>query len=219
MSLQAFSLCVKTLLSLLCSSKSISSKVPGFTSMKKHYFTLLFVVIFTLGCSAINQIKKEVEKTQQPKVLTAADGTCQLSIPGGWVEDKALNDEAVIQTSHRFDELYVVVMSNNKADFTTDVTLDSLTQILRKNMSESVQQAESSNPTSTYISGNPARQFEMSGAVDGIKIKYIYTVVEAPKYYYQIISWTLASRFDGNKSKLLEVVDSFKETAGGTQKQ
>lgn len=182
--------------------------------MKKHYLTLIFVAVFAFGCSAFNQIQKEIEKTGQAKVLTATDGKSQISLPGGWSEDKTLNDDAVIQASSRLSELYVVVIPNDKADFTTDMNLDSLTQLLRKNMSESVAQSESGSPVSTYISGYPARQFEMSGAIEGIKAKYLYTVVETPSTYYQIITWTLASRFDTNKPKLLEVTESFKETDG-----
>jgi hypothetical protein len=182
--------------------------------MKKHYFTLVFVVFFALGCSVINQIKKGIDDVQKPKVVTAVDGKCQLTVPGTWREDKELHDQATLQVSNRFSELYVVVLTNNKADFTDEMDIDTLTQALRKDMSGNVNQAESGNPISISIDGNPARQFEMSGAVEGIKAKYIYTVVDAPQNYYQIISWTLASRYESNKSKLLEVVDSFKETSG-----
>lgn len=182
--------------------------------MKKHYFTLIFVVIFTLGCSAINQIKKEIDKSKKPEILIAADGSCQLTVPGSWRKENDLNDDAVLQASHRFDELYVIVIPTSKADFTEEMTIDTITQMLRKDFSGNVPQSESTNPVSTFVNGNPARQFEMSGAVKGIKARYIYTVVDTPQKYYQILAWTLASRYETNKSKLLEVVDSFKETGG-----
>lgn len=182
--------------------------------MKKHYFTLIFVVIFTLGCSAINQIKKEIDKSKKPEILMSTDGKCQLTVPGSWKTEKDLNDDATLQTSHRFDELYVIVIPNSKADFTEEMTLDSLTQALRADFSGNVPQAESTNPVRTFVNGNEARQFEMSGSVKGIKAKYIYTVVDAPNNYYQIISWTLASRYETNKTKLLEVISTFKESGG-----
>lgn len=174
-------------------------------------FSLFLVFLFTVGCGAINQIKKEFEKTQQSKILTSKDGDCQLTVPGTWREDSDLHEEAIIQTSQRFGELYVVVLSSNKEDFTNEMTLDSLTKMLRASMSNNLMQSESTNPVRTTVNHLPAEQFEMSGSISGIKAKYVYTVVETPDNFYQILAWTLASRYDSNKQKLLDVTNSFQE--------
>jgi bifunctional DNA-binding transcriptional regulator/antitoxin component of YhaV-PrlF toxin-antitoxin module len=185
--------------------------------VKNHWFQFLafaFVVVFALGCSAVNQIKKEIDKTQQPKTLIGIDGKCQITIPGGWREDKQLNEKGVIQASNRLNEQYVLVMSNDKQDFAKSMTLSGITKLLREDLSENITEAETTAPIPTTVNGYPAEQFEASGSVQGIKVKYVYTVVDMPQNYYQILAWSLASRFDANKPQLLEVVNSFQKTSG-----
>ena len=70
--------------------------------------------------------------------------------------------------------------------------------------------------TSLKINGFDAKQFEASGTVDKIKIKYIFTVVDTPDHFYQIVAWTLTSKFEENKPALLDVISSFKLVENGS---
>jgi hypothetical protein len=63
------------------------------------------------------------------------------------------------------------------------------------------------------VSGNQALQFDADGEVQNMKLKYLYSVVETPQNYYQIITWTLASRYQDNRPQLIDVINSFKENA------
>lgn len=181
-----------------------------------HIVALFLLFLFTVGCNAIQQIKEGIDKTQQPQTLISTDGKCQITVPGGWKSDTDLHEDAVIQTSQRFGELYLVVLPSNKRDFSDEMTLESLTELLRTDMKKNVKQAVSTDLVETTVNGLPGQQFEMSGEVDKIKVKYIYTVVETSNNFYQILAWTLASRYDSNKQKLLDVTNSFQEIENGS---
>lgn len=174
-------------------------------------FLLLFVA---LGCSAINQIKKKVEETQKPKVLDCTDRRCQLTVPGRWQVETDLNDSANFQAGNRFAEQYAIVISESKKDFTDETTLDDYVELISKDIPNVINDAEVSETRSLTINGYPAKQFEVGGSVDKIRAKWIYTFVEAPKNYHQILTWTLTSKYEENKPVLLEVVNSFKELDG-----
>ncbi len=169
---------------------------------------LLFAV---LGCSLVGKIKEGIEKSQTPQVLISTDGKFQLTVPGNWKTETVMNDAAKLQASNRFSELYTVVIRESKEDISETVDLDYYTEIVRGNLQKAAADVVMAEPVAVSINGYNARQFEASATVQNIKAKYIYAVLETPQGFYQIITWTLTSRYEKGKETLINVINSFKE--------
>ena len=178
----------------------------------QHIFPLIVFLFFALGCSAINKIQKEVEKTQSPQVLTSTDGLYQITVPGTWQTESGLNAQATLQASNRIGELFVIIIRESKEDFGKKVDLNFVTEAIRDNLKKVLTDAVLSEPVSATVNGYPAQEFEATGEVQNIKLKYQYAVIETPQNYYQIITWTRSSRFDENLPQLMEIINSFKES-------
>lgn len=172
---------------------------------------LLFAV---LGCSLVGKIKEGIEKSQTPQVLTGTDGKFQLTVPGNWKAETGLNDDATLQAASRFSELYAIVIPESKEDFAENADIDFITDIVRGNLQKISSDAVLSEPIAVKINGYNARQFEASATVEKMKAKYIYAVIETPQNYYQVMTWTLASRYDKGRGTLVNVINSFKELNG-----
>jgi len=168
----------------------------------------------TLGCNFANQIKKEIEKTQTPKVVTATDNKCQLTVPGNWQTRTDLHEEAALQTANLLSDQYAIVISESKADFNEDILLEDYTDLLKRSTKMKVSDVTFTESKLLEINGYPASQYEAEGSVDKIKIKWIFTVINAPKHFHQVVAWTTPSRFEQNKPVLTEVINSFKELSG-----
>lgn len=167
-------------------------------------FGLLFFVL--LGCSMFKQ---------EPQTITSDDGSCQLTVPGNWSKQTGLNKEATLQAANPREEVYVIVIRETKSDFPPGTTLDKVVDVVQDTARKNITSAEIATPSSTTIGGFPAKQFEAGGTVSGLKAKYLYAVVESPTSYYQIMTWTLADRYDKNKTVLQNAINSFKEIGGG----
>lgn len=176
---------------------------------------LLFAV---LGCSLVGKIKEGIEKGQTPQVLTSTDGKFQLTVPGNWKTETILNEQAPLQAASRFSELYAIVIPESKEDFAENADIDFITGIVRGNLQKTASDAVLTEPVAVNINGYNARQFEASATVQNIKAKYIYAVIETPGSYYQVMTWTLASRYDKGKDTLINVINSFKELNGSDAK-
>ncbi len=182
--------------------------------MKNYFLKTLpvFLLVFVaLGCSAISKIKQKVEEAQTPKVLECTDRKCRMTVPGSWKTETNLNDVANFQAANPLAEQYAIVISESKKDFTGDMTLDEYVELISKDIGSRIDNAEISDKKSYTINGYPATQFEVSGSVSKINAKWIYTFIDAPNNFHQILTWTLASKYDDNKSVLLDVTNSFKE--------
>jgi hypothetical protein len=168
-----------------------------------------------LSCNLAGKIKEAADKATQPMTVNSTDGRVQMVVPGTWSRDKKLNDVAILQAANPISEMYVIVISESKEDFDDTITLDGYTSLSHDGLAKNVSEAESKPPISIQVSGHSAREFQLSGTVDKIKVVYLCTVVETPTHFYQILTWSLRSRFKNNEATLRSVTQSFKEVKVG----
>src|SRR6267378_3995830 len=94
------------------------SKLPD------HLITLVFLVCVVAGC-------KQLQSLASPTVLKSPDGKFELTVPGGWKANASLNDKADIKAANPLEEMYVIVITEPKSDFTNEMTLDEFTNMTR----------------------------------------------------------------------------------------
>jgi hypothetical protein len=180
------------------------SKLPD------HLTAIVMLVCVVAGC-------KQLQSVAQPTVLKSPDGKFQLTVPAGWRENSSLNDQANIKAGNSLAEMYVIVITEEKADFTDETTLDQYTNITRDSMTSNLESVDSSPPVQVTINGNPGRQYEIHGTTKNVKLAYLITAVETSAHFHQIVTWTLRSRIDKNQTTLQKVTETFRPTPqGGT---
>jgi hypothetical protein len=174
---------------------------------------LLLLLLFTISCSFINQLKKQAEADKGTQVITSTDNKSQLTVPGSWDKTLNVNKDASLQAGNILAGQYAIVISESKASFGADVTLDKFTQAAREAAKGNFMVSDMTlgDSRSVTINGYPAMQFEARGSAANQKLVWIYTTIDAPRNYHQVIAWTLASNFEQNKPILLDVANSFKE--------
>jgi hypothetical protein len=161
-----------------------------------------------VGFGVLTVLGQKVE----PTVITASDGQSRVTIPAGWSSQEDLHDEAEIQAANGRQEQYLIVLTENKSDF-VDTDLARYAEIVSESLVETAGMNEAPEAKSATINGRPAIQYEISGTVDNLKIVYWLTAVEGTKNYYQVLTWTLASKAEENAPILQQVVESFEEVS------
>lgn len=153
---------------------------------------------------------------KESTTLKGSDGVSQITIPAGWSESKTLHEEATIQASDILNEMYVLVFSENKDDF-EGMTVDKYSELTRSPILEAIKSPQLSSPLKLTVNGYPALQYEIRGSVDNVKVVYLHVAVEGPDHFHQILTWTMPSLFEKNRSHMESVIASFKEIGSGDQ--
>jgi hypothetical protein len=143
--------------------------------------------------------------------LTSSDGKTQITLPSGWKQEQDLNSQAKLQAANRAEEVYIIVISENKQDF-QDINLEKHSELTRGLFLKNLTNPQVTGPTPVTIEGNRGVQYELKGGINNINAAYIHTTLETPKNYHQIVAWTLQSRLDQNRSQLQQVIQSLRET-------
>ncbi len=186
-----------------------------------------FILCLTLALTFFSCTPEQREKLsnaldrdsneKNSKIIRSVEGCCQIQVPGSWKEDKELNEQANLQASNRAKELYIIVISEPKVDF-QDMTLDSHSKLTRTEFIKSIKTPEVTGPAAVTVDNNPGVQYEISGAVNNVKIVALHTTVETDEHFHQILAWTIKSRVEKNKPILQNVIQSFKEEAPSDKK-
>ncbi|PIE32473.1 hypothetical protein CSA56_15385 [candidate division KSB3 bacterium] len=150
--------------------------------------------------------------TTQEQFVSGPSDEFGLKKPRGWVMESDLNNEADIQIANAKNEGYLVVMSELKVDFENFITYRMHSNLTRKFLRDSVlNYREVSGPTEILIGSMKGVQYEITGSVDGLNMKYLHTTLEGRKYFHQISAWSLISKYDSNKPAFDKILESFYE--------
>jgi hypothetical protein len=155
-----------------------------------------------------------------PKTLKSNDNKLELIVPGSWEVEQNLNSDARLQAADRKNEQALFLISENKQDLqAAGILLDTYAEEGYKPIAAQLNAAKVTGPNKLTIDNNPAVQYQIEGTPQTAQAKsllfngplvYIYTVIESPDNYQQIVAWTTASRFEKNRTELQQLVQGLK---------
>lgn len=175
----------------------------------KSFISCLSLLFFFFAIGGIYSCKRQ----PATKVITSYDGGFQVTVPGGWKPDNTLHEEAELEVAHHGAKMYAVVLAESKEDF-HEMTLQGHSDLTRGGLKENVTVEKETGPSSLIIDGHPALQYEIQAVVDNTKIVYLHTTVESPTHFYQILTWTIPSRYKKDPETIKKVATTFHELKG-----
>jgi hypothetical protein len=151
------------------------------------------------------------DKPAVSTVILSEDGLAQVTIPEGWQKQLDLHQEAELQVANPRRDLYVIVLSEAKMDF-DNITFEEHSQFTREPLMKNLGNSKiESGPKQLTINERPAIQYEISGVLDKIRVRYIHTTVDGETKFHQVLAWSLPSNYEKYHHELEAVINSFKE--------
>jgi Domain of unknown function (DUF4190) len=160
----------------------------------------------------VSMIRSDHERLQrlssERKEIASEGGKIKVSAPGTWATLTDLNRQASLQVGNKRNEVYLIVISDAKADL-DNFTLERHHQQTRDRMLQKMKNPSATEPVSLTIDGHPALQDELTGTEKGANVIFLHTTVDDGDGFQQILAWTLKSRWQKQNQLLREVTESF----------
>jgi hypothetical protein len=189
--------------------------------MKKYCYPVLFTLVLSLvalssGCDvgkeggpAATPTKATASQpptTTTPGAITSADKLTEVTVPSGWRETaRPAAVQLALENPSKDLHIYIYTAPKPKG-----MSFAQYSEMARDNLKNYLTSGQVAATSTTTISGSPANQYEILGTSGSYDVQYLVTVVDNPKYYYQIAAWTLRSKFEPNRNELQQVIQSFK---------
>ena len=158
-------------------------------------------------------IQSDRERLHRPsterKEIASDDGKLDVLVPGTWTKLPELNKQATLQAGDKSKEMYLIVITDTKADF-PNLTLETHHQLTRDRMFQKMKNASATEPVRVTIDGHPAMQDELSGTEKGTNVVFLHTTVDEGVHFQQILAWTLKSRWQAQNQLLREITQTFR---------
>ena len=143
------------------------------------------------------------------KEIASSDGKIKVTLPGLWTKLPELNKQASLQVGNKSKEMYLVVITQAKADL-NNFDLEKHHQLTRDRMLHKMKNASATEPVALTIDGHPAMQDELSGTENNTNVVFLHTTVDDGDHFQQILAWTLMSRWKEQNQWLREITRTFR---------
>lgn len=138
------------------------------------------------------------------------DQRVSIDLPKGWKAHSSLSDDASISAAHVSGATYALVIQESKPDFEPRFSLSEYTQSIISLMKNNMKNGHAADSVrKLQVNGLAAEQAMLTGAVESIKVAYVLTTIESEQGFYQVLTWTLASRLTEQHSLLRTIGESF----------
>jgi Domain of unknown function (DUF4190) len=160
----------------------------------------------------VSMIQSDRERAQrlatERKEVVSEDAKIKVNAPGTWTKLPELNKRASLQVGNKSKEVYLIVITDTKADL-DNFALEKHQQQTRERMLHEMKNSSATQTVSLTIDGHPALQDELTGTENGTNIVFLHTTVDDRDHFQQILAWTLKSRWQKQNQLLREVTQSF----------
>jgi hypothetical protein len=178
---------------------------------------ILGYIALVLGVMAIpllvSMIQSDRERLHRLSIekqeIASSDGKIKVTVSGMWTKLPELNEQATLQVGYKSKEMYLIVITDAKADF-DNMTLEKHHDLTRDRMFQKMKNASATEPVPLTIDGHPALQDELNGTENGTNVVFLHTTVDDGDHFQQILAWTLKSRWQKQNQLLREITKTFR---------
>ncbi|MGJ8698227.1 MAG: hypothetical protein ACSHYF_18040 [Verrucomicrobiaceae bacterium] len=165
------------------------------------------IVMASKGFKAAAEAVKDRDEIQ---VVEDPEGLISVGLPGHWKEIPGLNDEAEMTYGNMVAEQYFIVLREPKVDF-DEMDLEGYGEIIFDQMEVALERSEAGEWTPLEGSLLNMKSRVLTGSTEGIRISYLVGVMETESDFYQVLQWSLPSRWDDTLPVFEQVLGSVKE--------
>lgn len=144
-------------------------------------------------------------------LVTTGDKRAGITIPEGWTSDSGLTTGADIQASHPSTEDYMVVLQEDRSDFSQNTTITDYFKLVNDNMKLSMKNPVQDKPRQITVGGLNALQYVLTGEVGRVKVSYLVTLVASENHFTQVLLWTRADELGSKLQNYLYIANTYRE--------
>ncbi len=140
-----------------------------------------------------------------PVTVKARDGLEQMVLPAGWTPTPHHSPDTQLMAVNQDQGTYVQLISENRADFTF-----TLAEYADRGVDTMLRRGTEGRHTPwkpAVINGHDALRCEVYLSVKKFNFGYVYTVLQTPDRFQQVVAWTGAGAFDDRKADLEKLAD------------
>jgi hypothetical protein len=184
--------------------------------LSKNYNLVLLGWLLLGACQPKGEQKAVVTNASTPDSLNYSlritpDRLCGIEVMTQMQGTQQLNGGACMQFQDENHDIYLIVISDYKANLQKQHSLVDHQDFAHKQLKAKLKRFRAAQQISTTLGSFPALLSEVYGRVDDMSIFYYLAVVESPTHFYQVLAWTYRHQREQYLPAIDRMVRSFVE--------
>ena len=157
------------------------------------------------GCAFAGGDAGSSSSAGRPAAALSSDGGgYTIRVPDGWRKLDGLSEDAILSCGGPAREQYLIIIPDSRS--ATGMTLQEYTSVVLHQISAGLEDAAIGQSAEFPIGEHAALRTQVSGTVEGVKVRYLVYTAGFPDDYLQIVAWTLEEKADETQPLFDEIV-------------
>lgn len=175
--------------------------------MRMRYVVLpLLVLLLLTGCGLGDRMGLS---EAEPKIFTDTLENISITATTDWVEDRTLHEESILSLGNEEENAYLVVLMDGKDSFSDGMTLELYSKLASDATLDGLEGGRLIEEEEVTVGTKMGKKFLLSGTIEGIRISYLFYILEDPYNFTQIIIWSGEDNLKVKKVDYSRIIETF----------
>lgn len=179
---------------------------------------LAMFLVFLSGCSkGVAKLNLDIFKKEKVEIFTSKDGNYVVGASNRWNAISKDDDDILLSLqSEEYNSNYML-KKEDKSEYSKDMTLDKYSILVGEASLVGLENGSLSESEDITIDNKDGKKFYVKGEKEGIKLKYIFTVLDSEEMYLRQIIWSTEENIEENSSYYYKILGSLKKNVESPQ--
>ena len=172
-----------------------------------------FLLIFVSGCSrGSTQLNLGLFNKEKIETFKSKDNNFLVGLSNRWEVLSESEDENILLAlkSEEYSSNYLLE-KEDKTEYAKDMTLDKYSLLVGEAASMGLENGFLDESEDIIIDNMDGKKFLVKGEKEGIKLTYIFTVLDSEDIYLKQIVWSSSKNIDDNNDYYYKILGSLKK--------
>lgn len=173
--------------------------------MRNVVLPLLVLLLFT-GCGLGDRMGLS---EAEPKIFTDTLENISITATTEWVVDETLHEESILSLGNEKENAYLVVLMDEKDSFSDEMTLELYSKLASDATLDGLESGRLTEEEEVTVGTKLGKRFLINGMIEGIRISYLFYILEDPYNFTQVIIWSGEDNLKSEKVDYSRIIETF----------
>lgn len=166
----------------------------------------LLVLILLTGCGLTDGVGLS---QAEPRTFTDSLENIAVTATADWKEDESLHEESILSLGNEEENAYLIVLMDGKDSFADGMTLELYSSLASDATLDGLENGRLTDEAEVTVGGKMGKRYILRGTIEGIRIAYLFYILEDPYNFTQIIIWSGEDNMDRKKVDYSGIIETF----------
>lgn len=164
------------------------------------------VLILLTGCGLTDRVGMS---RAEPRIFTDTLENIAITATTDWKVDASLHEESILSLGNEEENAYLIVLMDGRDSFSEEMTLELYSELASDATLDGLENGRLTDEEEVTVGTKMGKKYILRGTIEGIRIAYLFYILEDPYNFTQVIIWSGEDNMDKKKVDYSGIIETF----------